>query len=221
MVRSRQASLIGFILLVALSSVCEAVDRPNIDLVHARPLRLVHGVNRFSDFDGKGHPAQIISAWRENMNAHGYNIYSILMPRPDRQTDWNLVTFETHDDDLKGGSELDALYEKPYNDEQVIASVRFVKAQWKGTPATLAITARRDLSHTESFIDAVPVEFEIFTLAVNKEGVPGWPFYYFDRVEHFISDNRYCNSDLALSKELRLPLPKDYAGPNKDDGCVR
>ncbi len=204
-----------------LASPAEALEKSRPNLSSAAPIALVHGVTRVEDFDGKGHPAQIVLAWRENMNAHGYAIYSVLMPRPDEQTDWNLVTFETHDSKRKGGSERNELYDEPFNDEQVVASVRFLKAQWKGKRATLAVTARRDLSHMESFIDSVPVEFEIYTLTSNEDGVPGWPFYYFDRVEHFRSDKRYCNSDLALSNELGLPLPTDYAGPNRDDGCIR
>jgi hypothetical protein len=196
-------------------------DETRYDLSRATPLSLVHGVNRIADFDGATHPAQIIYAWRENMNAHGYGIYSVLMPRPGTQTDWNLVTFETHDKNRKDGSELDALYDSPFDGEQVVASVRFVKAQWEGKRATLAIAAHRDLSNAQSLVDAVPVEFEIYSLVANEQGIPGWPFYYFDRIEHFTSKRRYCNADLALMKELRLPLPDNYAGSNKEDGCIR
>lgn len=197
-----------------------AAAAPRSDLSDAKPFDLIHGVNRVRNFDDFGKSAQIVYAWRENMNAHGYGIYSVLMQRPDDPKDWNLVIFETHAGNRKGGSELDALYDEPFDGEQVIASVRFAKGRWRGRLATLAITARRDLSSAESFADPSPVKFDIYHLVENKGGVPGWPYYYFDRVAHFTSDKPYCNSDLALAKELELPLPTDYQGNNEDDGCV-
>jgi len=191
------------------------------ELTGVVPLRLTHGINHISDFDGNGHDAEIIYAWRENMNAHGYGVYSVLMLRPDTKDDWNLVTFEMHDMSRKDGTEVDSLYDVPFDGEEVVASVRFLKTVWNGKPATLAITARRDLSKAMSFIDRTPVAFSIYQLVANTAGTPGWPFYYFDRIDHFISSKYYCNSDLALTKELRLPLPDDYAGSNNDDGCIR
>lgn len=202
----------------AMHSVCAA--QSGADLSGVVPIHLVRGVNSVSDFDGDGHPAKIVYAWRENMNAHGYGIYSVLMQRPGKANDWTLVTFDIHDMKRPGGSELDALRDEPFDGEQAVASVRFVKGQWKGERATLAITARRDLAHASSFIDAAPVQFDIYRLVANRERIVGWPFYYFDLIAEFESDKPYCNSDWALMKALNLSLPENYQGPRAEGGCI-
>lgn len=183
------------------------------------PLR--HGVNEVVNLAGDGRKGIIIAAWRENMNAHGYTVYSVLLPRPGTTDDWNLVNFDTHRDHDNGGTEVDSLYDSPFDGEEVLASVRFATANLDGARATMAIAARRDMSTAESFADKLPVQFEIYRLVRNTEEIPGWPFDYFDLVERFRPKKKYCNSDLALAKELNLPLPADYQGPNTDDGCIR
>jgi len=214
-----------FLMLVAMLSplwVSSAKAKPiTRDLSDSVQIDLVHGINQIADFDGKGHAAQIVYAWRENMNAHGYSVYSVLMLRPETKNDWNLVTFETHDRSRKNGTQIDSITDAPFDGEQAVASVRFLKVERNGRSVPMAITARRDLSSAESYVDAVPVEFSLYLLAENGDAVPGWPYYYFDRTDHFRSDRRYCNSDMALAQELRLPLPQGYEGPKTKDGCGR
>jgi len=181
------------------------------------PLR--HGVNEIDDLAGDGRKGIIVDAWRENMNAHGYTVYSVLLPRPGTVDDWNLVDFETHRKHANGGTQVDSLYAQPFEDERTLDSVRFVKAKLDGVRATLAISARRDMSNAESYGDKLPVIFEIYRLGRNEEGIPGWPLEYFDLIERFRAKNEYCNSDLALTRELNPPLPADYQGYDDEDGC--
>lgn len=206
-----------FVTLVGAISA-DATEGRNHDLSDSAPLPLVRGVNRIPDFDGKGHQAEIVYAWRDNMNAHGYGIYSVLMPQPNSADDWALVTFESRRDGQRNSEE--ALRDQPFDDEQSVASVRFIKARWKGKAETLAISARRDLSNAVSFIDAAPVDFTIYRLTANSEETIGWPFYYFDQIERFRSRDLFCNSDWALTAVLDLPLPRDYRGPRTPTGCI-
>ncbi len=204
--------------MLAGAIAADAADARGHDLTDVTPLPLVHGVNRIPNFDGKGHQADIVWAWRENMNAHGYGIYSVLMPQPNSADDWALVTFESRSGGQQNSEE--ALRDQPFDDEQSVASVRFVKARWRGKAETLAISAQRDLSNAVSYIDAAPVDFTIYRLTANAEGTIGWPFYYFDQIDRFRSDERYCNSDWALTAVLALPLPKNYRGPRTPTGCI-
>ncbi len=208
-------------LVAVLSAARAAWAGQTADLSDAAPFALAHGVNTLADFDAGGHAAEIVYAWRDTMNANGYGVYSVLMPRPGTKDDWTLVTFETHDAKLPGGSQLDALHDAPFDGEQVVASVRFLKGRWKGERATLAMTARRNLAKAASFIDPAPVDFAIYRLVANTAQTIGWPFYYFDLVDHFTSDKSFCNSDWALSKVLGLQLPENYQGPRTEDGCIR
>lgn len=209
---------IALLLTLAGAVGADAAEGQDRDLSAITPFPLVHGVNRIPDFDGRGHQADIIYAWRDNANAHGYGIYSVLMPQPNSADDWALVTFESRGDGQQKSEE--ALRDQPFDDEQSVASVRFVKGRWKGRAETLAISARRDLSNAASYLDAAPVDFTIYHLTANTEGTIGWPFYYFDQIDRFRSEERYCNSDWALMAVLALPLPKDYRGPRTPLGCI-
>lgn len=210
-----RATAVALAMLTGTTGVC-AAEQPHQALADIKPLRLVRGVNHIPNFDGQKHRAEVIYAWRENMNAHGYGVYSVLMLRPKSTTDWTLVTFEG---DGSQNAE-DALRDEPFDDEQSVASVRFVKARWKGKVETLAISARRDLSNAASFIDPALVDFVIYRLVANTEQEVGRPFYYFEQVDRFRSVESYCNSDWALTKVLELPLPNDYPGPRAVGGCI-
>jgi hypothetical protein len=214
------------IVLVALAvtsaeSAALAPDASIHDLSNAAVLVLHHGVNAVRNFDFEGHDAQIVYAWRENFNAHGYGVYSVLMLRPETKDDWTLVTFDSHRSGTSGGEQHDTLIDSPFDDEQNVASVRFLKGEWHGKRTAMVVTAERDLSKVKSYSDPSPVEFSIYTLAANKGEEVGWPFYYFSLAEHFASDRPYCNSDLALSRAFGLPLPGDYGGLKNADGCIR
>ena len=169
----RRSVSLALVAVLGAAQVACAAQNLSDNLSGAAPIHLAPGVNHISNFDTEGHPAEIVYAWRDNGNAHGYGVYSVLMPRPGKRNDWTLVTFDTHDMKRRGGSELDALHDDPFDGEQSVASVRFLKGQWKGERATLAITAHRDLTNAGSFIDATPVDFAIYRLVANKEGLVG------------------------------------------------
>jgi hypothetical protein len=211
----------GFALVVT-SSCAWALDsvatHPISDI---RPIALKTGVNEVANFADDGRLAIIVKAWRENMNAHGYANYEVLLPRPGTNDDWNLVTFDNHVSVGDGASQVDNLSDAPFDGENVVAAVRILKARYQDKLATLAITARRDMAKATSFIDKLSVQFSIYKLVSNADGIPGWPFDYFDRVDAFKSKRGYCNADLALKNELNLPLPANYAGANNTDGCIR
>jgi hypothetical protein len=215
--------LLSVVTMVGLSAASVADSLHGLSNIEV--IALKRGINEIPNLAGDGRAGIIVDAWRENMNAHGYALYEVLLPRPDvhdgRTGELNLVTFDTHGQVKGSAIQLDTIEDAPYGGELVVASVRFLRATLNGSPATLAVTARRSMIWSSSFTEMNPVRIAIYLLARNADGVPGWPYDYFDLVEAFTTKGKYCNTDLALARELGLPLPTDYAGANQEDGCIR
>jgi hypothetical protein len=82
----------------------------------------------------------------------------------------------------------------------------------------LLVTSTRAFPDSGSLPDPSIVTFEIYRLqrAANPTGET---HDVFKRLSAWHSVNRYCNSEMALSKELGFPLPGSYKGPRTPDGC--
>jgi hypothetical protein len=173
------------------------------------------GVNQIDDFAGDGRRAMIVEGWRDNGNAHGGDLFLVMLQSPSDHGNWNVVTVQRKPDEL----EREVVYDSPHTFEDAVSSVRFARGLVDGKPATLLIVATRDLAKAASLTDPAPVDIEFYRLVRND--LPGWPPDYFDLIETIRSAGPYCNSDLALTKEIGLPLPEPYAGPNQADGCPR
>jgi hypothetical protein len=166
------------------------------------------GVNQIPHFSGDDREARIVLGWRDNGNAHGYSLFLVLMPTGLHRTDWNVVGFED------GDSFSDQITDEPHTGEDVVKAVRFVRAGPRQLP-TVAVATRK---WSETYYDRAETTISIYELRRNNEG-PGTRDY-FDVVKRWTARKRYCNAELALKDELRLPLPSDYGGPNTVDGCT-
>lgn len=190
-------SLILFLSLMPIIASAAEGKRGLTDLA-VIPLQL--GVNTVERFASDGRPAIIAMGWRDNGNAHGYNYFLVLMPTAVGKADWNVVDIVP--DNLHSS---DFVRDAPHTDEDFVKSVRFARGKVNGVAATLLITATRQILPAKSIPDPAIVVFEVYRLEANYE--IGTTRDIFKRVLKWESDKRYSNSDLALSKELRLPLP--------------
>jgi len=190
-----------------LASVMAAAAAPPFGRLTEIPLRA--GINQIQNFAPGGRDARIITAWRDNGNSHGYRLYLVLMPTKPGWTDWNVVGFET------GNDFSDEIRDEPHTGEDVVTAVRFVREGLRRTPLVVAATRK----WTETYYDRAQTVMTIYQLRRN-DGGPGTQDY-FGVAKRWAAKKRYCNAELALRDELRLPLPPDYGGPNKVDGCVK
>ena len=164
---------------------------------------LQQGVNTVERFSSDGRQAIIAKGWRDNGNAHGYNFFLVLMPTAVGRADWNVVDKVVPD---KWHSS-DFIRDDPHMDEDFISSVRFARGKVNGVAATLLITATRQILPDKGIPEPSIVVFEVYRLEANVEGDVGTTRDFFKRVLNWKSDKKYSNSDLALQKELGLPLP--------------
>ena len=175
-------------------------------------VKLKAGANWVRGFAGGGRSALITYGWRDNGNAHGFNVYVVMLPTRPGGTDWNIVGVETQ-------SELEPIVtDSPHTGEDVVKSVRFALGLLDGRRATLMFTATRDLNPDQGIPDPSKTEIVVYALRVNTEGV-GSTQDYFAPIGNFTTSSLYCNADMALHQELSIPLPMTYSGPRTSTGC--
>ena len=167
-------------------------------------------MNRINHFTSDGRDARIILGWRDNGNAHGYDLFLVLVPTKRGWSDWNVVGFED------GQDFSDEVTDEPHADEDVVRAVRFVRAGPKQRP--MVAIAKREWK--ETYYDRAETTISIYELRQNQ-GTFGTTRDYFTVTHRWKAKKRYCHADLALRDELGLPLPSYYGGPNKIDGCTQ
>jgi hypothetical protein len=178
-------------------------------LTNLQVIGLHLGENRIAHFSNDGRPARIVMAWRGNGNAHGYNIFLVVMPGGETQSDWNVV-----DTDDPHGKTEDFVTDSPFDGELYLHSIRFARGRLDGKPETLLLSARRDIKDT--FADRSAVIYDIYKLVHDDNGFGTHD--YFLLVETLRPQERYCSSELAISRQFSIPLPKDFP-VNQKDGC--
>ena len=181
--------------------------------VTAIPLRA--GVNRIEGFAPDGREAQVVLAWRENGNAHGYSLFMVMLPGRPGGSDWNVVGLEQPEGDP---AFQDVLRDQPHAGEDVVRAVRLARGRVDGRPATLVIIATRELNG-EPYPSPAPVRFEVFALASGR-GEIGVTRDYFRRVSVQRLEQRSCNAELALSQRFGLPIRGGRTPLNRRDGCA-
>ena len=162
------------------------------------PVRLSAGTNAIPNIAGDGVAGSITLYWRENGNAWGYDVFTVVAGP-------SIATVEGEDH----------FHDRPFDGEYGVKAVRFARKKFGDRTTTFALIA------TRSFAEGIPqlsqTTIEIFALVRNDEGL-GTP-YHFVRQSKRVAGRRYCNAEMALKTELGLPLSKSYGGAKTTDGC--
>ncbi|HMI19010.1 MAG TPA: hypothetical protein VK533_05650 [Sphingomonas sp.] len=177
----------------------------------ATEIALHTGVNRVPDFASDGREALVVVGWRGNGNAHGYSLFTILMQNGEQPRDWNIVGV-----DHKARFE-DTVSDDPHTGEDIVSSVRFVRAYFKQRRQSLIVVATRHWK--DSIPEPANTTIDVYALA-RSQGDIGETADFFSRVLTTQSRLKYCNADMALKQEAGLPLPPDYAGSKTSTGCL-
>ena len=191
-----------------------AAPAPSISIVRgARPLVLHDGVTMIPNFAGDGREGMIVLGWRDNGNAHGFDQFTVMLPRG-KDEDWNIVGLER--EDPRAAFE-NFIRDDPHTGEDNVTSVRFVRATYQGRSSVLLVTADRHWQ--DSIPEPAATTIEIYALKHNDGADVGATVDYYTRIASETAGRRYCNSDMALHVELGLPLPVEYGGSTSADGC--
>jgi hypothetical protein len=171
------------------------------------------GLNNVKSFMPDGRDVTVLRVWRDNGNAHGYTKFVAMFQG--KQKEWSIVGIMS---DARLGM-ADSIEDVPHTGEDNVASVRFARAQVDGTKASLLIVAQRNLSGGRSYYDPSPTTISFYQLLDAQQDGPGTTPFAFRPIQTVHPKTLYCNSDLALTKEVGVPLPETYGGPNTLDGC--
>lgn len=178
------------------------------------PIPLKSGPNTIERFAPDGRTAIVTLGWRENGNAHAYDLYLVLMPGRGG-AGWNVVGFDNLT--ASGGGFEDTIRDAPHTGEDVVRSVRFVRGRVDGEPATFAFVANRDIDPEEGIPGPAFVDFTVYRLVPGESS--GTTADMFQPVETLRSTTRFCHAEKALLRQFGIPLTKGYAGPDTADGC--
>jgi hypothetical protein len=114
----------------------------------------------------------------------------------------------------------DTIRDDPHLGEDLVRAVRFARGTLDGTPATLLVTATRELDVDVGIPGPCFTSFDVFRLTRSDGGI-GSTADFFERVSHVRSITKSCNAQKALFKWFGLAPPASYAGPKTADGCPK
>lgn len=198
----------NFAWLAALALACPAAQAAQTtapapsarDFSHAQVIPITNGPNAI-DIDGDGRNDLVFDAHRDNFNAHSFeHITFYLQVAPDtgktgasaaKTSGWNVVPFFS-----KEGPQFVAFDTVEGADCWLRDMVLLRNLDGSVT----MIVADRDMG--TSYADKAHMNFSIYRVAYNKEGLAGSPPVYFQRTDHFQGKHLYCDADHAIAAEL-------------------
>ena len=199
----------GWLCLLVISASTPSAMAAEPSVTDVQVVNVHAGINRIPHFAADGRTATVIQGWRGNGNAHGYNVFLVLLPSAEGMP---LGVVDRID------SESDVLRDDPFDGERTLGTVLFARATLAGVRQTVLIAAHLDESQSGVLADHATATVNVYRL-VKSDGQIGTTPDYFELAWSTQTTARYCNVDLALASALSIPLPKDYDAPNKKDGC--
>lgn len=168
---------------------------------------LKQGINNIPRFSDDGRDAIIVLGWRDNGNAHGYDVYVVMLPTEKGGADWNIAL---------GPDGSEVIKDQPHLGEDMVKSVRFVRGKLNGYNHSMLITATRDV--TDGYGDPAFAEIEV-SLLTGGDIELGTTFDRFEPAYTFRTSRQYCNAEYALASEMGLPRRQNFEGSDPVTGC--
>lgn len=198
------------VLAACTTLTVQARERTISDLA---PIPLQMGINHIPGFAPDGREGIIALGWRDNGNAHGFDIALMLLP--DERGRWNVVRIEPATDD-RSANGADIATDDPHTFEDVVKAFRLAHGKVDGKAATLLLVATRDQGNAP-----IPDPSQVTFYAYDLEHDPqvGTTPDHFSLILRDRSSGTFCNAEKALSERFRLPLPASYEGTQAPDGC--
>lgn len=207
------AMMAGVVLALAAVGLAGAVPAGAPAVTDLHPIALHPGINRVPDFLPGGAPATIVEAWCGNGNAHGHHAWMVL-GGPSEGQPVGLVGVEGS----RADPVADTIGDNPFDGERVLGTVRFATARLAGARVTLLL--RADLDRSQSGVPADHATATVLWYRLDHQAdASGRPTDLFVPIGRVQTMRRYCNADLALRDVAGVPLPADFAGANRIDGC--
>ncbi|KAF1008283.1 MAG: hypothetical protein GAK28_01264 [Luteibacter sp.] len=194
----RLAPWLAAALFVTCAAQADSVGAPRVIPVNNGP----------NDITLAGQPAMAMRAWRENFNAHGFDVISFYVRESSEgKSTWNLVPVFSNSP--KGGDDEKLTIGVSGGADCTLHDFRLLRSA-DGKTETLVI-AQRDAG--ESYADAALVHFTWYNLTKNEDGLVGYPALYFKQARETQAKKRYCDVNEAFQHELHFGKRSGTGGP--------
>lgn len=151
-----------------------------------------------------GEPYTLVSAWRDNGNAHGYNVVNVYADGPSSKSVTALAavpTFVRNPFDPKHEKTEQLGLTTSGGADCTLHTFRlFHSKDVKGTQLVIA-----DREFGKTFADTERVHFTFYRLVDHSDDGAGDAPHSFDFDRVVDASKRYCDVDEALQKELGMP----------------
>jgi hypothetical protein len=166
----------------------------------ATVVRLSRGPN-WVDLLGSGRKEDlIVSAYRDNGNAHSFSVFAIYVQG------WQLVPrFDMRKDKVWESPMIAQTFQGA---DCVLDDMRIV--QLKGKEYTQVFLILGSRARGQSFVDSESVSFDVYRLWRNPEGITGQPPFYFEYEVTVPGKGKYCDINKAFKAELGLAPYNDF-----------
>ena len=162
-----------------------------------QPVPINNGMNTLKI---RGTDFQVFRAWRENYNAHGFDVVTFYYRNNDT---WGLVPLF---DDAKASEKLELTAgggaDCRLHDFRLLVYPDATSAQ--------LLVATRDPG--SSYVSSEVVHYVYYDLEKNVDGTPGAPLYAFKATGRSTSKAAYCDVNDAINNELHLGEQSGFCG---------
>ena len=149
------------------------------------------------DLNGDGKPDVVFDAWRDNGNAHGFEVITFYLADPDQTGQWRLLPL--YDSTMRHERDF---YRTFMGADCVLEDLVVVRSKANPhAPAELVLGSRQ---MGQSFVDSMPVTFTVYQFVSDSEATVGSPPYYFRATRVIRGRHRYCDINDAFEHELGL-----------------
>jgi hypothetical protein len=191
--------MLAFMAIAVLPNI--AIAQNHLEEFKAyRVIPLRNGANRI-DLNGDGVKDLIFLAWRENYNAHGFDIYTFYLNASSLKDaslpkdPWYLIPFF----DEKGAANT---YTTAMGADFILSDIRILQPKSSDRAPVLAVIGVRELGL--SYAEEASVKFIIYEMKANREGVVGQPPCYFQQARIIPVTKKYRDVNEAFQEELGL-----------------
>jgi len=191
---------IGFSLHISLA------QNPSEEFEAYKVLSLKNGPNEI-DLNGDGIKDLVFVAWRENYNAHGFDLLTFYLNASDlryegeRKEQWLLIPFFNE----KGVQDMTS-YSSEMGADCILSDIRILRSKASDRAPVMVVIGAREFG--KSYADSASVKFIVFELRHNKEGMSGAPPFYFQKTRIIPGKKKYCDINEAFQKELGLGVSR-------------
>jgi hypothetical protein len=180
-------------LLITAVWQASSISAANSPHLNAEVVRLSNGDNNI-DIDGDGVLDNVLLAWRENFNAHSYDVLVFLRRTEGKDHMWHIVPFF----DSAGRQQANVL--ETIRGAECNKRAAVVVRQLEGPTKYLVIVAQKQLDGEQES----KFRYLRYDLKRNTDGIVGWPELYWGLTTEQLGKSVYCDAEKALSAELSL-----------------